>query len=70
MKNFNYKLLEHYGTIAEDERISLEVNLISFNDAPAKIDIRRWDKENKRMLKGIAISADEAETLKNILQKI
>ena len=68
-KEFNYEIKEHFGTVStsEDGRYSTEVNLISYNDAPAKVDIRTWNKETGRMFKGITLTGDEAKTLAQIL---
>lgn len=70
MKDFKYEIREHVGTVSssEDGRFAVEVNLISYNDSPVKVDIRRWDKETGRMRKGIAMTKKEAETLGLILQ--
>ena len=68
-KEFKYEIKKHYGTvsISEDGKYSTEVNLISYNDAPAKVDIRTWNKETGRMFKGITLTGDEAKTLAQIL---
>ena len=47
-----------------------ELNLISWNGAAPKYDIRDWSPEHQKMGKGIALSADEIEKLKTILSKI
>lgn len=46
---------------------SLELNMVSWNDRPAKLDIRSWDPEHSRMGKGIALSDEEAEKLRDAL---
>ena len=43
------------------------MNLISFNDAPAKIDVRTWNKETGQMYRGITLTAEEASNLAQIL---
>lgn len=68
-KEFKYKIEKHLGTVSrsDDGRFALEVNLISYNDAPAKIDIRNWNKETGRMYKGITLTQEEAKILGQIL---
>ena len=44
-----------------------EANVVSWNDRPAKIDIRPWDAEHKKMGKGITLSREEALALKELL---
>ena len=66
---FSYEIQEHVGTIStwDNGKYSLEVNLISFNDAPAKVDIRRWNKETGAMMKGITMTRTQALNLGQIL---
>lgn len=68
-KEFKYEIKEHIGTVSSspDGKYATEVNLISYNDAPAKVDIRTWNKETGQMYKGITLTDDEAETLGKIL---
>ena len=68
-KEFKYKIEKHLGTVSrsDDGKYTTEVNLISYNDSPAKIDIRNWNKETGRMYKGITLTRDEAKTLGHIL---
>jgi len=40
-----------------------EVNLVSWNDRPAKLDIRDWAPEHEKMGKGVTLSDEEAEKL-------
>ena len=36
-----------------------ELNLVSYNDAPPKFDIRSWDPNHEKMGKGVTLSRDE-----------
>ena len=47
-----------------------EVNLISWNGRPAKLDIRNWQRDHTKCGKGIAITREEAEELVKVLNKI
>lgn len=71
-REFKYEVLEHYGTVStsDDGKIAMEVNLISYNDSPAKVDVRTWNKETGKMYKGITLTKDEAKILGQILQGI
>lgn len=44
-----------------------EVNLISWNEKPAKVDIREWSPDHEKMGKGIALNKQELIKLKEIL---
>ncbi|MCB5599869.1 YdbC family protein [Blautia hansenii] len=69
MKEFKYEIKKHIATVSKsnDGQIALEVNLISYNDAPAKVDVRTWNKETGKMYKGITLTHEEAENLGQIL---
>lgn len=67
--DFKYEIVEHLATLKEtnDGRFTVEVNLISFNGAEPKIDIRKWNRENGTMLKGISLTEEEANELLSAL---
>ena len=45
-----------------------ELNLVSWNDRPAKYDIRDWDENHEKMSRGITLSEDELQKLVEIVQ--
>ena len=47
-----------------------EINLVSWNGRPAKIDIRSWQKDHEKCGKGIALTWEEAEELVKLLSKV
>lgn len=71
MAEFKYEVKERYGVLSQTERgWTTEVNLISWNDNPAKIDIRSWSPDHEKMGKGITLTSAEARKLKAILEGI
>lgn len=44
-----------------------ELNLISWNDAAPKYDIRDWAPEHEKMGKGITLTKEEAKSLLKLL---
>ena len=46
-----------------------ELNLISWNGGEPKYDIRQWAPDHAKMGKGVSLSREEAEELKNLLTK-
>ena len=49
-----FDLMEHIGVLSmKDNGWTREVNIVSWNDGEAKVDIREWDPEHKRMTKGV-----------------
>ena len=65
-----FDLLEHIGVLSmKDNGWTREVNIVSWNGGTAKVDIREWDPEHKRMTKGVTLFEDEAETLTKVLAR-
>jgi len=46
---------------------TVELNLVSWNGREPKLDLRSWDPSHERMGKGIALTRDEAEKLRDAL---
>lgn len=71
MAEIKFKIEETYGQISESAKgWKKELNLISWNDRPAKFDLREWDPHHQKMGKGITLSKDELVALKEILNRI
>lgn len=70
MANFNYEIVKHIATLSEAGGVTKELNLISYNGAPAKYDLRSWREESgeKRLLKGLTMNEDEIAALKEALE--
>lgn len=69
MAEFKYDIIKELGTLAEPEKgYDTVVNVISWNDGPPKIDIRKWSKDRQKMGKGISITVDECYVLKEIFE--
>ena len=41
--------------------------MVSWNDRPAKLDIREWDEHHVKMSKGVTLSAEEAALLRELI---
>ena len=69
MQDFDYEIVEHIATLKENAtgNYTTEINLISYNGANPKLDIRKWDRANNRMLRGISLTDGEAKQLKECL---
>lgn len=64
----SFDIIEHIGVIAEGQAgWNKEVNLVSWNGLPAKIDIRDWDSTHERMSRGITLTEDAAKKLAQFL---
>ena len=71
MSEVNFEIKEELGILSESTKgWTKEVNLISWNSAAPKYDIRDWTPNHEKMGKGITLTAEEAEVLYKILAKI
>lgn len=71
MADFKYEITQELGILSEAKSgWTRELNLISWNGADPKFDIRDWSPGHEKMGKGISLNADEIEKLKLILEKI
>ena len=70
MPEFKYEITQELGVLSESKSgWTRELNLISWNGADPKFDIRDWSPDHEKMSKGISLSAEEVEKLKKILEK-
>ena len=71
MANIEYEIVEELGVISERTKgWTRELNLISWNGGVPKYDVRDWAPNHEKMGKGITLSKEEAESLKDLLSKI
>lgn len=71
--SFKYEITEHIATLSEDGRgTSKELNRISYNGAAPKLDLRSWkrDGEEITLLKGLTLTEEEAEALREALNSL
>ena len=72
-KGFTYTIEKQFGTVSTASALPLELNLISFNGAPAKFDLRKWrtkDTGERTMQKGITFTREELIDLKRFLNNM
>ena len=71
MADFKFDIKNSLGTISESAKgWKREVNVMTWNNKKAKVDIREWDEKHEQMGKGITLSKEELKQLKDILVKI
>ena len=69
MAEVTYEITEHIAILSTNAAgWSKELNLVSWNGASPKFDIRDWSADNKRMGKGVTLTEDEARALMEGLQ--
>ena len=71
MADIKFEIKENIGTLSESAKgWTKELNLVSWNGAAPKYDLRDWAPEHEKMGKGITLSADEVQELYKLLSKI
>jgi len=71
MADIKFLITQELGVLGEGSKgWQKEINLISWNDRKAKLDIRDWGPEHERMGKGVTLSKAEAKELKHLLQDL
>ena len=67
MADFKFEITKELGTLSEGNTSSKKANYISYNDRPAKLDIREWFDGGEKMGKGITLTNEESSALRDIL---
>ena len=71
MADFKFDIVEHLGVISENPMgWTKELNLVSWNGARPKFDLRDWAPNHEKMGKGITLSNEEFEALKDLMSKL
>lgn len=47
-----------------------ELNLVGWNNRPAKYDLREWSPDHSKMGKGVTLSEEELQALKDALSNM
>ena len=71
MAEFTYEITERIAVLSTNARgWERQLNMISWNGAAPKYDIRDWSPDGSRMAKGISMTAEDLKALKDILNEI
>ena len=66
---FEHEITERIAVISKNNAgYTLELNRVSYNGYPAKLDLRKW--KDGQPLKGVTLSDDEARSLLDALQSM
>ena len=61
---FKFEIVKNLAVLStERSGWTKELNLVSYNDAPPKYDIRSWDPNHEKMGKGVTLSKDEMKLI-------
>lgn len=71
MSEIKYEIKETIGVLSTSAKgWQKELNLISWNDAAPKYDIREWSPNHEKMGKGITLSNEEFDRLRAVINNI
>ncbi len=65
----DYEIKRRIIVLSENQKThwTKELNLISWNSAPAKYDIREFSPDRQKLSKGITLTMDEMERIKDVI---
>ena len=71
MANFKYEIVNEIGVLSENTKgWRKELNLVSWNGADPKYDLRDWAPNHEKMGKGITLTEEELLELKDIIKDL
>jgi hypothetical protein len=71
MAELKFEIVKELGVLSEGTRgWQKEINMVSWNDRKAKLDIRDWSPDHLKMGKGVTLNTEEVKMLKELLEKI
>jgi len=71
MAEISFEIVKQCGVISEGKGgWRKELNLVSWNGRPPKLDIRDWSPDHEKMGKGLTLTPDEAGKLVELLNGV
>lgn len=71
MVSFDFSIMEHIGTVSEAKSgWKRELNLVSWNGREPKFDLRDWSPDHTKMGKGVTLTNEEIDGLRELLNKM
>ena len=70
MSEVKYEIKKEIGVLSENDKSGWkkELNVISWNGAAPKYDIRDWAPDHQKMGKGITLTDEETAALRELLK--
>lgn len=70
-REVKYEILDTIDVLSENQSgWRLELNVVSWNGAKPKYDLRSWNADHSRMTKGITLNAEELSVLREVIAEI
>jgi len=71
MADIKFEIKQEIGVLSESAKgWRKELNLVSWNGAEPKYDLRDWAPEHEKMGKGITMTREELDNFRKILENI
>ncbi|MCR4632992.1 MAG: hypothetical protein K5648_02570 [Erysipelotrichaceae bacterium] len=70
MAEFKYEINEEVAVLSENGDFTCEVNIITYGTGRPKLDIRKWNRAEDKMQKGITLNKEEALGLLEALKDL
>jgi len=71
MADIKFEIKQEFGVLSESAKgWRKELNLVSWNGAEPKYDLRDWAPGHEKMGKGITMTMDELEALRKIMENV
>ncbi len=71
MAEIKFEIIEKIGVLSESTSgWSKQLNRVSWNDRPAKYDLRDWSPDDQMPGKGLTLTLEELKNLRDLLNKI
>ena len=71
MPDIKFTITEHLATLSTSPKgWTKELNMVSWNGAAPKYDLREWSPDHSKMGKGLTLTKEELRTLMAALEKI
>ncbi|WP_139365077.1 YdbC family protein [Litchfieldia alkalitelluris] len=71
MAEIKYEIVKNIGVLSENQKgWRKELNLVSWNGREPKFDLRDWSEDHEKMGKGVTLSQEEVNALKEILANL
>lgn len=68
---FRFEIIQNIAVLSTGKSgWTKEINLVSFNGASPKYDIRTWDPNHEKMGKGITLTKEELTLLESVLREL
>ncbi len=71
MADIKFEITQHIGVLSQNEKgWTKELNMVSWNNRDPKYDLRDWSGNHSTMSKGITLTGEELEKLKELLNSL